>query len=150
MDLGCAWSQARNEGARLSLLHSACVHLRLPELLPSSWHTELLMLKNRFFPTNLVMMCKADGKSLQLLLQNTIPLKRREVLLHHRASRGDAFTIHSGSSRKFYLALACQSCDCSGATETCERGTACAGSQLRWGMKHCALSIGVAIYLNYR
>lgn len=50
MDLGSAWSQARNEGARLSLLHSACAHLRLPELLPSSWHTELLTLKNRFFP----------------------------------------------------------------------------------------------------
>lgn len=62
-------------------------------------------------------------------------------LLHHGASRGDAFTIHSGSSRKFYLVLAC-----SGATETCERGAACVASQSRWGVKLCASSIGVAIY----
>lgn len=34
----------------VSLLHSVCAHLRLPQLPPSSRSTELLMLKNRFFP----------------------------------------------------------------------------------------------------
>lgn len=48
--LGSAGSQAQMRSKAVSLLHSVCAHLRLPQLPPSSRSTELLMLKNRFFP----------------------------------------------------------------------------------------------------
>lgn len=108
----------------------------------------------QFFPASLVIRYKADGKSLQLLmLQNTICLKLREILLQQGASRGDTFTIHPGFLQKTcYLDLACWRCDSAlWLLNNHEIGaaSACVHSQVG-GVKHCASSISISIYLNYR
>lgn len=103
-DQGSDCSQAWNGGARLCPCFTSQTASAPTQLLEHcAPHAE-----KQVFPTNLVMMCKADGKSLQLLLQNSIPPKRREVYCTTEPAEGmhlQFILVPPGNSIWFWRAL---------------------------------------------